>query len=324
MAVKTILSFNQAASLCAAFPDAGKLLELIPLQEGTVQTNYKAITTKGAFILRLYENRSPDSVRFEQEVLQRLTTHQFPCAPFLPTASGDLLIWENKPVMLFQFMEGESIEHPSQTQKQALFRLMGEMHRITQNWKPSHSFARLNYDVPHLLETAVSIAAKEGTENGKQKLIWLQEQAALLEFPSFLTKGVCHCDYYFSNLLYQGDTTSALLDFDDANYTYLPFDILSVTHFFLPDFDHDTWQSFSPRDEILDFKQAKENLDIYQKIYPIPEKERPYLFDILKLGILFDCLWYFSRGHVSDFFEKRKIDALNQLGREAFTNSLFH
>ena len=28
--------------------------------------------------------------------------------------------------------------------------------------------------------------------------------------------------------------------------------------------------------------------------------------------VLMDCVWYFSRGSVNDFFEKRKIDALTR------------
>jgi hypothetical protein len=51
--------------------------------------------------------------------------------------------------------------------------------------------------------------------------------------------------------------------------------------------------------------------------------EKRHIFDVYKLSVLIDCLWYFRRGKAEDFFEKRKIDALNNLGREKFFGNLF-
>jgi hypothetical protein len=36
-----------------------------------------------------------------------------------------------------------------------------------------------------------------------------------------------------------------------------------------------------------------------------------------------DCIWYFKRGKANDFFEKRKIDYLNNLGRDNFYKEVF-
>jgi len=55
----------------------------------------------------------------------------------------------------------------------------------------------------------------------------------------------------------------------------------------------------------------------------LDNNEKKYLFDVFKLSILFDCIWFFERGDVEDFFEKRKIDYLNSLGRENFYNEIF-
>lgn len=45
--------------------------------------------------------------------------------------------------------------------------------------------------------------------------------------------------------------------------------------------------------------------------------------DIFKLSILLDCVWYFKRGKSEDFYEKRKIDYLNKLGRDEFYKKFF-
>ena len=56
---------------------------------------------------------------------------------------------------------------------------------------------------------------------------------------------------------------------------------------------------------------------------PLNNNEKRHLFDVYKLSILIDCVWYFKRGNVSDFYEKRKIDYLNNLGREEFYDKVF-
>ncbi len=56
---------------------------------------------------------------------------------------------------------------------------------------------------------------------------------------------------------------------------------------------------------------------------PLSKNEQWYLFDVFKLTILFDCIWFFHRGEGHDFYEKRKIDALNRFGREQFYHELF-
>jgi len=41
------------------------------------------------------------------------------------------------------------------------------------------------------------------------------------------------------------------------------------------------------------------------------------------LSILFDCIWYFGRGSAKDFYERRKIEFLNDLGREKYAGAIF-
>ena len=138
-----------------------------------------------------------------------------------------------------------------------------------------------------------------------------------------MEQGVCHCDFYYTNVLYRDDEITALLDFDDANETWLYFDIVSATDFFRRGFDHETWSNFAPDADIVDLTQAREYLAVFEQICPIPALDRAHLYDILKLGILVDCIWYFDRGTLPDFFEKRKLDALDRLGRDEFNRRLW-
>jgi len=56
---------------------------------------------------------------------------------------------------------------------------------------------------------------------------------------------------------------------------------------------------------------------------PLDAIEKRHNIDVHKLSILFDCIWYFGRGNAADFYEKRKIEFLNKLGREQYADAHF-
>ena len=88
-------------------------------------------------------------------------------------------------------------------------------------------------------------------------------------------------------------------------------------------FRWDTWQQFAPGETILNFISARAVVAEYMQYRPLSPIEKRHIFDVYKLSILFDCIWYFERGEPDDFYEKRKLDALNALGRDRFYQELF-
>ena len=82
-----------------------------------------------------------------------------------------------------------------------------------------------------------------------------------------------------------------MLDFDDATYTFLQFDLVGLIEY---------WAWPHTRD-ILDVTRARSVVQEYMKHRPFPLIEQQHLFDVHKLSILFDCVWYFSRGSAGDF-----------------------
>nr|WP_026560634.1 phosphotransferase [Bacillus sp. J37] len=135
-----------------------------------------------------------------------------------------------------------------------------------------------------------------------------------LELPQPLSKGICHSDFHISNILYNNDKFVALLDFDDANYTYLLFDLVGLI---------ESWAWTYNKYEVINLTVAKKIIEEYTKHRPLSNVEQKHLFDVYKLSIFIDSVWFFERGDAEDFYEKRKIDYLDQLGRENFYNVLF-
>ena len=323
MTVKTKFTKNDMISILSKY-DLGELVSFDPITNGTVQTNILLNTSKDKFIFRYYECRSKNSVLFEVNLIKYLKDRNYSCpAPFKNMNGNFIGILNKKPFVIFEFVEGKHIENPSEEQKKQLIKKVAELQNITKYYKPYYKKYRWNYSVELCIKLAESEAKEIGTKNAENKLKWLKGELSNLKLPKSLPKGICHCDFHFSNVLFKNDKFNALIDFDDANYTFLSWDLICLTEPFILTFDWNTWNKFKPTDNVFDFKQTKIIVTEYMKYRSLNHNEKRYLFDVYKLSLLMDCIWYFKRGSAKDFFEKRKIDSLNSLGRDKFYKEVF-
>jgi Ser/Thr protein kinase RdoA (MazF antagonist) len=285
-----------------------------PIERGTVQTNYVLWTTRGRFVFRYYENRSRGSVLFEKDLLTHLAGRRFPCpAPVQNTEGKYVGTYREKPYLIFQHIEGRHIEHPGRHHKRQLITKAAQLHMLTRSFRSRHASHRWHYDAGLCRALARREAARIGTGDALGKLGWLVHMLRTLDLPLSLPKGICHCDFHVSNILFREDELTALLDFDDANITFLTFDLVGLI-------DHWAWPH---RADMLDFSQARWIVQEYAAHRALSPMERKHLYEVYKLSILLDAVWYFDRGTAADCRERGKIDALTGLGRQAFFDELF-
>lgn len=323
MAVKTKFSKRDFERILSSY-EVGTLRSAKPISKGTVQTNYILETSQKKMVLRYYENRSKGYALFESNLIKYLTNKNYPCPDIVPNKQGKTVgIYNTKPFIIFEFVEGKNLEKPKTEQKKQLVKKVAELHILTKDYNPKYRQYRWNYNLSLCSKLAVREAKRIDTYNSRKKLKWFLKELSTIELPTSLPKCICHCDFDFSNILFKGGKFKALLDFDDANYTYRIFDLASLVNPFSKKFDWDTWSSFKKGVDVFDFKEARFIMHEYITHNKITKKERDHFFDILKLRIMFDCLWRFERGKAGDFFEKREIDNLNRLGREAFKKQIF-
>ncbi len=313
MVVKTALTHDEFVKILSLY-DLGAFTQSEAIQQGTIQTNYVIQTTQGKFVLRYYENRSKESVLFESDLLAYLTERHYPSPTQVKNTQGAYVgMYRHKPYVIFEFIEGQPIEHPTAHHWQQLVQKAAELQRLTQDFRSRYTPHRWNYDSDLCRTLARAEATRINTKSARDKLAWLARELTTLDLPSSLPKGICHCDFHFSNVLFQGDELAALLDFDDANYTFLQFDLVGLIEYW-------AWPHTL---DILDVAKARGVVQEYMRHRPFPLIEQQHLYDVYKLSILFDCVWYFGRGSADDFKEKRKIEALNSLGRQKFFDALF-
>ena len=313
MVVKTQFSHQDFNQILSQY-ELGTIIRSEFISQGTVQTNYFLHTTQGKYVFQYYENRSEESVLFEIVLLTYLKEHQYPCpTPFLNEQGTSVGVFQGKPYVIFEFIEGNHLDSPNEHHKRQLIQKVAELQIVTRDYQPRCKEHRWNYDVELCQKLASREAQKIGKDDAFAKLSWLEGQLSALDLPTSLPKGICHCDFHFSYVLFQDDQFAGLIDFDDANYTYLSFDLVCLV---------DSW-AWPYQSDRLDLIQAREIVQEYHKHRPLGGDEKRNLFDVHKLSILFDCIWYFWRGTTDDFYERKKIEYLNALGREEYADALF-
>lgn len=314
MAVKTLFTGDDFVEILSRY-NLGAYVGSQPIHEGTVQTNYCLETTQGRFVLRYYENRSRESVLFERDLLLYLNERHYPCpAPFANVQSEYVGVYREKPCVVFEFIEGRPVEHPGAFHQQQLIQKAAELQRLTEGFCSAYTPYRWNYDPDLCWTLARTEAARINTGNAQEKCAWLAHELTTLDLPPTSPKGICHCDFHFSNVLFRGDEFAALLDFDDANWTFLQFDLVGLI-------ESGAWPHTAA---VLDLTAARRVVQGYTAHRPLSPAEQKHLYDVYKLSILFDCVWYLGRGDADDFREKRKIEALTHLGRQRLFDELFH
>ncbi len=314
MAVKTPFTPDDFVAILSQY-DLGAYTYSEAIQRGTVQTNYFIQTTQGKFVFRYYENRSKGAVLFESDLLTYLKKHHYPCPVQVKNRQGAYVgEYRNKPYVISEFLNGQPLEQPNAHHWQQLIQKAAELQKLTQGFRSRYTRYRWNYDPDLCRALAQAAVTRTNTQSAHKKFAWLARELRALDLPPSLPKGICHCDFHFSNILFQGDEFVALLDFDDANYTFLQFDLVGLIEYW-------AWPNTA---DMLDMTKARNIVQEYMRHRPLPLVEQRHLYDVYKLSILFDCVWYFGRGDANDFREKRKIEALQSLGRHQFFRELCH
>jgi homoserine kinase type II len=224
VAVYTDITEDDLARFLTAY-DAGTLLSYKGIAEGVENSNFLLHTTKGAFILTLYEKRvDRNDLPFFLGLMHHLAERGLSCPLPLPRNDGAMLgELSGRPAAMISFLEGMWLRKPSAQHCREVGRALAEMHLagdgfgITRENALSVSGWRPLWDK--------SAARADEVETGLQDEI--AGELAFLEanWPKDLPSGVIHADLFPDNVFFIGDALSGLIDFYFACNDLLAYDV---------------------------------------------------------------------------------------------------
>lgn len=224
MAVYTDITEDDLSSFLTAY-DAGTLLSYKGIAEGVENSNFLLHTTKGPFILTLYEKRvDRDDLPFFLGLMHHLAERGLSCPLPLPRNDGALLgELSGRPAAMISFLEGMWLRKPAAKHCREVGRALAKMHLAGEGFQIRRENALSVEGWRPLWEK--SAARADEVETGLQKEIGEELHYLEAHWPGNLPDGVIHADLFPDNVFFIGDDLSGLIDFYFACNDYLAYDV---------------------------------------------------------------------------------------------------
>ena len=227
MAVYTPVSAADLAAYLAAY-DVGHAVSFKGIAEGVENSNFLLETTRGRFILTLYEKRvEAGDLPWFLALMAHLAAKGLPVPGPVADASGRILQQLNgRPACLIEFLPGVSVTEATPPAAHAVGAALGRMH----NALADHSTPRPNALGPASWPPlAVRCDGRLGEIDPGLPEIVERGLAGAADWPAGLPQSTIHADLFPDNVLMLDGAVTGLIDFYFACTDARAYD-LAVTH----------------------------------------------------------------------------------------------
>jgi len=224
MAVYTDVAAEDLAPFLAGY-DIGELLAYKGIAEGVENSNFLVHTSRGYFILTLYERRVAErDLPFFLALMEHLASRGITCPQPVKNRAGQTLgRLAGRPAAIVTFLEGLWIRRPSAAHCAALGEALARLHLA------GADFAMRRDNALSVAGWRKLYAGCGGRVNAVQPDLTtvLAAELDLLEreWPRGLPQGVIHADLFPDNVFFLGDQLSGLIDFYFACTDTLAYDV---------------------------------------------------------------------------------------------------
>jgi homoserine kinase type II len=200
-----------------------------PIAVGTINTNVRVETDAGALFLRVNEGKSLDDVGREAAIVAHVAARGVPTpVPQVSNSGQPFVLWRDQIVSLFPWVAGRTLERAELTAAHAaaVGAALAGLHLAGADFgdrRPGR------YEPEEIARRLAHVAGLGRTDLVPAMTILTAELAALgRERSANLPAGLIHGDLFVDNVLYADGALAALLDFEQASWGRLAYD-LAVT-----------------------------------------------------------------------------------------------
>lgn len=220
MSVFTSVTSEDVVPLLEAY-DLGSLVDLQGIPTGIDNTNYFLITTRGRFVLTVFEQLTRGQLPVYLGLMAHLADRSVPCPRPLPRrGDGYLESLKGKPAAVVTRLPGRTLEHPRPEHCAQVGEVLARMHLAGADYPgamPNLRGPRWWAEAARELELLL-LPEDRGLLADELRH---QRQARLAELP----QGVVHADLFRDNVLFDGERIGGIIDFYFACRDALLYDV---------------------------------------------------------------------------------------------------
>jgi homoserine kinase type II len=237
MAVYTDVMAEDLAAFLAGY-DVGELLAYKGIAEGVENSNFLVHTSRGYFILTLYEKRvAAKDLPFFLALMEHLHVRGMSCPQPVKNRQGEMLgKVAGRPAAMITFLDGMWIRRPSSSHCAALGEALARLHLAGLDFKQSRANALSVTGWRPLYEHCRERANELAPDLAQFLAAELSHLEA--EWPRDLPQGVIHADLFPDNVFFLGNKLSGLIDFYFACTDALAYDVAICLNAWCFETDH--------------------------------------------------------------------------------------
>jgi homoserine kinase type II len=286
MAVYTDVAAEELAEFLKGY-DIGELLSYKGIAEGVENSNFLLHSSKGAYILTLYEKRVAEGdLPYFLSLMAYLAEHGVSCPQPAKNRSGAVYATlAGRPAAIINFLEGMWPRRPNAAHCAGVGEALAKVHLAGRDFPLFRANPLSVAGWRPLFERAADRA--DNVQMGLRDFIARELDYLEARWPNDLPVGVIHADLFPDNVFFLGDKLSGLIDFPFSCNDILAYDVAICLN---------AW-CFEP-DHSFNATKARALLNAYGRARPLSEGEQA-------------ALPLLARGAALRFLLTRLVDFLN-------------
>jgi homoserine kinase type II len=256
VAVYTDVAAEDLAAFLAGY-DVGDLLAYKGIAEGVENSNFLVHTSRGYFILTLYEKRVAEKdLPFFLGLMQHLHARGITCPQPVASRRGEVLgVLAGRPAAVITFLDGMWIRRPTPAHCGAVGEALARLHLAgldfglrranalsIEGWRPLFDICRGRAD---------------GVQRDLQRLVGAELDHLEQAWPRNLPQGVIHADLFPDNVFFLDSRLSGLIDFYFACTDALAYDVAICLNAWCFETDH-SFNVTKGRSLLQAYRQARQ------------------------------------------------------------------
>jgi homoserine kinase type II len=249
----------------------GGLVSLEGIASGIENTNYFVTTSRGRYVLTLFEKLTPTELPFYLGLMAHLAHHGIPCPqPIANVDNAYLGTLNGKPAAIVTCVPGRDLAEIDAAHCATIGALLAEMHLAGQSYAVTMPNPR-----GAGWWTAALPKVRPFLDKPAAKLLNAEVKFQAAQRFDALPRGVIHADLFRDNVLWDGARVGGIIDFYFACNDTLLYDVAITVN---------DWCVAA--DQSLDAPRARALLGAYKQVRPLSADERAAWPALLRAGAL--------------------------------------
>jgi homoserine kinase type II len=220
MSVYTVVERTQLVSHLEQY-SLGELIDFQGISSGIENTNYFVTTTKGDYVLTLFEELKAEELPYFLSIMAFVSANGVPSAQPIKNNNGAYLSTLNgKPAALVEKLSGSDVEAPNPTQCAIIGESIAKLHQASLELDIHRDNNRGATWRQQAAELLMPLVDKNSANIIREELAF---QAPYSELG--LPESIIHADLFRDNALFSGNKLSGIIDFYYACNDYFIYDI---------------------------------------------------------------------------------------------------